>query len=50
MYEDQNAEWGYHKTVIKNLGQDSFELLYVVNEGSPQKNIVKRFVYPAYYL
>lgn len=33
LYEDQNAEWGYNKIQIRNLGNDAFELLYIANEG-----------------
>ena len=50
MYEDLNADWGYNKVAIVDRGDDAFEIVYVVSEGKPDRNVIKRFVYPAYYL
>ena len=50
MYEDKNAEWGYNKLAFVDRGNEAFEIVYVANEGKLAKNVIKRFVYPAYYL
>lgn len=50
MYEDRNTDWGYNKVAVVDRGDDAFELVYVVSEGKPTRNVIKRFVFPAYYL
>jgi hypothetical protein len=50
MYEDNNPDFGYNKCCLVDKGEDAFDLLYLVNEGKPKNNIIKRFSFPAYYL
>ena len=50
MYEDRNADWGYCKLQVIARQQDAFELVYVVNEGKLNRNVVKRYAYPFFYL
>lgn len=49
LYEDENSSWGYNKVAILDYGEDKFELIYVVSEGS-SNTVIKRYNYPAYFL
>ena len=41
-----NNKWGYNKVSLVDRGEGRFNMLFIVNEGDPTKQIVKRYDYP----